>query len=348
LKNTKAIDDHQLEASLSIQIEALGEEFWLSLKSAHVLLTGCTGFIGSWFIGLIFMADLKYKLDLKIEVLTRDAERFLEKCPHFKNWSCLTFLKGEINSFDFSKISPNILVLGATSASDRDSDELEKIDLILNSTKLPLSKIDPVYLKYVLFLSSGAVYPAQERGETTFLENAHIDRDRLTPYGKGKRLAEEFCVEWAREKQIPVGRARCFTFSGTYLMPDSGYALTDFIEEALADKTCPAPNGPYETLRSYLDGADGARYLWTMIQRKFEGPVNIGHPEPITMYELVKKVCIILKLNFNLKPKESLNAISQYLPNLTVLENQLNLFPVVQLDQSIKNLINWMSFVQKF
>ena len=59
---------------------------------------------------------------------------------------------------------------------------------------------------------------------------------RSSAYGESKRLAELLACERARRSGATVTIARCFAFVGPYLPLDSGFAVGNFIRDALTTR----------------------------------------------------------------------------------------------------------------
>jgi nucleoside-diphosphate-sugar epimerase len=70
-------------------------EDWKRMGQAHVLLTGGTGFFGSWIIAsFLALRAAGFKVDLT--VLSRNPDIFLKKNPSLKNQPGLVFKKGDV------------------------------------------------------------------------------------------------------------------------------------------------------------------------------------------------------------------------------------------------------------
>ena len=341
--------DQYIKSSVEQQLSFMGEKAWDNLKDSHLLLTGATGFLGTWLLNLLHEAEKAHGLNLNIQILSRNIERFFNRCPQFKNWPSLEALTGDVSTFDFSSCTPTHVILGATSSNDRNLNSTKVIDSMLKSVDNPLRRINSSNLRHLMFLSSGAVYSNQKSGDKPFQEECELSKTNHLPtthYGKGKLVAEKHCLSWAKKNKIPCAIARGFTFSGAYLMPSSGYALTDFIEHVHRHHSCPKPKGQLDTLRSYLDGADAARHLWSLAISRSNGVYNIGSQNITSIFTLVSKVCNEMKVPFDLnRDMASNDTASQYLPNTKAFSTNHQSQQLVTLEQSINHTAKWIKYI---
>ena len=150
-----------------------------------ILITGGTGFLGSKIYK-------QYSSNNNIFSLGRSSRNDIvcdlsKKVPKFLN--CI--FDTVIHCAGKAHTNPK---------NNRDIQEFIKINFI--GTKNLLKAIDllPVLPKSFLFISSVAVYGADEGN---FIDEQHEIRPK-TPYGITKKLAEDYIIEWGKKNNIKV------------------------------------------------------------------------------------------------------------------------------------------------
>ena len=199
-----------------------------TLDGKRLFLTGGTGFLGKNLLRLLEQAHST----LQITLLSRDPERFDRAYPHFRKHLNLTFLKGDIRTFPFPDGNFDFILHGATDADAvmiREQPE-EMYSVIVDGTRHLLDFAEKSTSPRLLYLSSGSVYGPQDQGVPFVSETCPPLPE--TCYGKGKRDAEELCLN----SGITCCIARCFTFSGPDLPLDRHYALGNFLADAAAKR----------------------------------------------------------------------------------------------------------------
>src|SRR5687768_5035300 len=74
------------------------------LQGAHVLLTGGTGFIGTWLLeALAYLNDNSLK-PCTVYIPTRNRQAFISKAPHLAQRDEFVFIDGDIHSFTYPDV----------------------------------------------------------------------------------------------------------------------------------------------------------------------------------------------------------------------------------------------------
>jgi dTDP-glucose 4,6-dehydratase len=195
--------------------------------------------------------------------------------------------------------------------------------------------------------SSGAVYGKQP-AEMTHIPESYTGApdctDARSAYGEGKRAAEMMCSLYYQQYQVPVKIARCFAFVGPYLPLDAHFAIGNFILNALKneDIIIKGDGTPY---RSYLYSADLMIWLWTILLRgKNNEPYNVGSDRESTIYEIAKKVNVLLENGKDVAVSQKAALPSpalRYVPSVQKCKMDLQLEQTISLDDSIKKTYHY-------
>jgi len=115
-----------------------------------------------------------------------------------------------------------------------------------------------------------------------------------SPYDEGKRFAESLAVAYARERGTKVRIARIFNTYGPRLRPDDGRVIPTFIVCALAGKPLPVFGDGRQT-RSFCYVSDMVEGIVRLAEAPYDGPVNLGNPDEVTILELAREVLVRTK-----------------------------------------------------
>jgi dTDP-glucose 4,6-dehydratase len=348
----------------NVDIDILDEDFqlilhhtqrlWNSVKGKTIFVTGGTGFFGIWFQMSFVYINRKQDLQANMIVLSRDKQSFLLKHPFLANYKEISYIEGDIATFDFPDTNIDYIIHAATEASAHLNihSPLIMFNTIANGTKRVLDLAVNKRVNSFLFISSGAVYGNQPFNISHLSEEYLGAPDLLratSVYGEAKRMAEVLCTVYHAQYQLNVKIARCFAFVGPFLPLHSHFAIGNFINDLLHKKHIEI-KGDGTSSRSYLYVADLMIWLWTIL---FEGKgntaYNVGSDQPISIQELANKVINIGDDDTGLsviKLKESLLISNRYIPSIQKAKNELGLQVYTDLDCAIKKTYNFYRTVK--
>jgi len=265
------------------------------LQGGRLFLTGGTGFFGRWLLATI--ARARPELDLEVTVLTRDPERFRRDHPDIAAQDCVTFVRGDVRSFQFPEDRFSHVIHAATDTSaSADADASTLMESIVDGTKRVLNFAMSSGVRRLLYVSSGAIYGTQPSDLTLVPECYRGACDPLDPrsaYGQAKRMAEQMCVCAQARGGLEIVIARAFAFVGPGLPLDAHFAIGNFIRDAVANRDI-VLLGDGSPLRTYLYASDLAAWLFTLLARGEAGAAyNVGSDHVISIAELAHMVAKI-------------------------------------------------------
>jgi Nucleoside-diphosphate-sugar epimerases len=324
------------------------EGLWEQLRRESVLITGGTGFVGTWLLeSLLWISD---RLDLGVQVtaLTRDPERFANAAPHLACHESVRLLRGNVIDFNFPDDTFPFVIHAATEriTAPAMGQPLGSFAVDERGTRRVLEFACSHGTRRLLFTSSGAVYGRQPSELTNVPEEyagAPATVDTHATYAHAKRISEFMCASYGSVYQFDVVIARLFAFVGPLLPLDANYAVGNFIRDALAGGPIRiAGDGtPY---RSYLYSADLAIWLWTMLFRgKAAFPYNVGSPNALTIVQLAQSVVQATAPHAPIEVARKAvpgKAPERYVPDTTRAQ-ELGLVPLIPVDEGIRRTAVW-------
>lgn len=320
------------------------------LQGKRVLITGGTGFIGTWLLETIFWLNKNYNQPCKVYVPTRNLEAFAHKAHHLASNPGIVLLPGDIADFQYPDDECNFIIHAAAPGEPRAliHDSLGVAETIVRGTRRVLELATQKNVEGFLFVSSGAVYGVQppdlERIPEDYLGAPDITNIR-SAYGEAKRYAEILCNLYHQRHSLPVHIARPFTFVGPYQDLNAGFAITDFIRDGLKGGPLTI-QGDGTTVRSYCYAADMTAMLWKILLQSPVGRVyNVGSDESISILELANKVIafldnpveVTISLKSNMKSKPA-----RYVPDIDRGRSDLGINIYTDINKAIKRTLSWL------
>lgn len=324
-------------------------KLWAAARNTRFFITGGTGFFGIWLLESFAHANAELGLGMHATILSRDPDRFFQKCPHLAGRVDFTFLKGDVRFFSFPDLRQDFLIHAATDADAglNSSDPVGMFSTIVDGTRHVLKYAALSGTRKLLLTSSGAVYGRQPLEIDNVSEDYLGAPDPLVPsssYGEGKRVAEHLVAMHAVQHGYEAKIARCFAFVGPHLPLDRGFAIGNFIRDGLRGNLIEIL-GDGTPLRSYLYAAELTVWLWTILFLAPSGrPFNVGSDEPINIRSTAEQVA----RQFHPAPGIHVRGASprsgrpeRYVPATRRAREELGLKHCIPFSESINRTTNW-------
>jgi len=314
---------------------------WAELRGQSLFITGGTGFVGKWLLECLLRADHALGLGLRLTVLTRDPESFARTSPHLATASTVSLHRGDVTDFEFpSEAFSSVIHAALPVAAPKDGHgDLRRLAEAGARRACELAASSGA--RRLLHISSGAVYGPQTEAPAISEDTPSNDAGAVNEYTRAKRLAEAVAQQvWPFEVSI----ARCFAFIGPCLLPSSGSAAAQFVEEA-ANGSGIVVQGTGEAMRSYQYAGDMARWLLTILALGRPGRAyNVGHDAGVTIAQLANEITRVaatgLPMRIAGRPTPGL-AGHRYVPDVHRAAEELGLRNAVGLEEAIRRTLAW-------
>ncbi len=194
----------------------------------------------------------------------------------------------------------------------------------------------------ILQASTSEVYgdPLEHPQKETYWGNVNPIGVRSC-YDEGKRVAETLMMDYHRLNKIDIRIIRIFNTYGPRMAINDGRVVSNFIMQALKNEDITIFGDGSQT-RSFCFVSDLIEGIYRMMNQGYIGPVNLGNPNEFTIKQLAEKVIQLTnsssKLTVNPLPKDD---PTRRQPDITLAKLQLGWEPNVQLEQGLKETINY-------
>lgn len=320
------------------------------LEKATVLISGGTGFLGSWISSFLAYLSNSQQLGIKVIIVARDSERFASLAMGLEGFE-LEFIKADVRSLKEIPKSVNYIIHTAAIPDSRFhfSNPLETMSTIAAGTQAILQAATRCSdLRMIIHLSSGSVYGTQPETTVAISERQDLTSIPLdsvkSAYIEAKRYAEVLCAMARTELRLPVIVLRPFTFVGPFQSLGAPWAINNFLNDGINGRPIRIL-GNGQAIRGFLYGADVAAWIVKLLAGGRDGQVyNVGSQVGHTLQYLAEKIAGCFKpklnvlLNASLVPTEAPN---RYLADITALSNDHQLKQYTDLDFAIEQTIKW-------
>lgn len=318
-------------------------------RGKTVLLTGGTGFFGIWMLSALIQIKQVLKGDLRVVVVSRDPERFLQKHPQHLFDQYAEFIHSDVKKLSLSDVQVTHLVHMATTNADETfvgEDQLQKLDLLYLGTRNVLEQCG-ASLEKVLFTSSGVAYGTPPNGLITEDTPSALDTTSTdSALGLGKLNAEYLMAYYADKWKYQYSIARCFSFAGPYLPLDLHYAIGNFISNAI-DQQDIVIKGDGKALRSYLYMGDALAWLLRLLDEPRNQIFNVGSGKSLSMKELAQNVAQVAMHSQSIKVMHQSQEIGNfkrdmYVPSINKITTSYpGLKEWTTVEESIRKMIDF-------
>lgn len=318
------------------------------LRYESVLVTGGTGFMGTWLAELLTCANDELDLGVRLHLLSENASDFKDRAPHLASRKDVFLIERDVRMLGEISNEVGWIVHAAGSPDTRlhVSEPMRVLQTIVNGTMTTLTAaVRLPNLKKFLNISSGLIYGPQQ-WEQEAIPETHLGKVDCSSYAavypEAKRMAETVCAVFRSQSRLPVVNVRPFAFIGPYLNLERAYAVTNFLRDALQGGPIRIV-GDGETVRSYLYGGDMAAWLVVMLIRGVIGTsYNLGSPDEVTLRSLAEKISQAFPepRRVLINPAGSLGKRSRWIPDIKRAED-LGLRASVNLRRAIERTLSW-------
>ena len=318
----------------------------VDFSGAKILITGASGFIGSWLIELLRYYSKAESQNIEVLGLSRNLKTTFEKIGQ-ENFEFLNWVKGGVEKlpeikFNFSHAihcaTPTTKETGSDDSENVRQSSIGGLNYLLDSAKFNGNR------PRILHTSSGAVYGKIQDVDGKYplhqdFQEATVDRfSRHFVYATAKRETELKLNQATKVGDVSGVNARLFAFFGPGFPTTSHYAIGNLINQAVYSESLYL-NGTGMAMRSYLTGNAMAAVVLYVLSTELIGATHVGSSDGETLKNWGQMISEISG-----KPLEILSnfddSLDRYVPNWD------EKIPKIDFEQDHRRVIRrWLEYV---
>ena len=161
-------------------------------------------------------------------------------------------------------------------------------------------------------------------------------------YDEGKRAAETLFFDYFNQYDVDIRVIRIFNTYGPYMQVDDGRVVSNFINQAIANKPITIYGDGSQT-RSFCYVEDMVRGIIDVMNQDLDrGPINIGNQEEITVVDLAKDIIRLTNSKSKIVHNElPIDDPVRRKPDLKKAEKVINWITRVKREEGLKKTIDY-------
>jgi dTDP-glucose 4,6-dehydratase len=300
-------------------------------------VTGAAGFLGS------HLTDLLLSRGHRVIGIDNFVTGSVDNIAHLGGNGNFKFIEQDVTEFIFLDVPVNYVWHFASPASPIDYLELPiqtlKVGSLGTHKALGLAKNKRARF---LLASTSEIYgdPLVHPQTEDYWGNVNPIGPRGC-YDEAKRFAEALTVAYHKEHSVETRIVRIFNTYGPRMRLNDGRVVPAFVSQALKNKPLTV-FGKGKQTRSFCYVSDLVEGIYRLMMSGFDGPVNIGNPVEMTVFEFAKEIirATASRSKIVLKPLPQ-DDPKQRRPDITRARDLLNWQPKVPLETGLKRTIDY-------
>ncbi len=264
------------------------------LKNKSILVTGCTGLIGSFLIDVLYKLNVEFDYNIKIYCMGRSIDKFNKR---FSFHDKIIFLKQDIAlPFELDMLLDYILHAASNAhPAVIENDPVGTIHSNIVGTTTFLEYCKRNKCRFI-FVSSGEVYGNYPSGINNWKEHdcgIITSLNKRSCYPLSKKMSENMCVAYKSQFDVDICILRPCHIFGPNITSEDSRASAQFFNNIINEENILMKSSGKQ-VRSYLYIPDCVSAIFTVIINGKSGEVyNISGDDYISISGFSKKIAEI-------------------------------------------------------
>jgi dTDP-glucose 4,6-dehydratase len=319
-----------------------------NLKDKVILVTGGTGFAGSWLCSFIAYLNRSHQFNISLLILSRNATES-DVYKWFSHEPGFRFMDADVRNLSELPSQINYIIHAAATpdVTYHSSQPIRTYETIVNGTfNICNAAYLLDYLQHMVHLSSGLVYGKNATGiyqeEDGFgkLDCSHTQ----SVYAESKRMSETIVAMARNQFRLPVTILRPFTFIGPFQSLHKTWAFNSVARDAIMNN-CIRILGDGKITRGYMYGSDMAALILGILANPSQQWVyNLGSDKPTTLTQVAQLVAACLGSNPSIEYgnfKSNLVNNNDWLADNHKMAEAFEITETIPLQKAIERALNW-------
>jgi len=350
----------QLKKDLEYTYERLSETEIDKLNDSSLLITGCAGFLGFYFVHFLyhFRDKLRLKKVICLDNFMLGYPKWIDEMALDERFVVKKFdiIKDDISDIPEASTADYVIHMASiASPMFYRKYPIETLDANIWGLRRLLDYYKQKDIKGFLFYSSSELYgdPTPEAVPTSENYNGNVcPTGPRACYDESKRFGETMCMLFAQQYSMPIGVVRPFNNYGPGMKINDKRVPADFAKNIVEQKdiTILSNGSPSRTFCYIADAIAG--YLKIMLHGTYDY-FNIGIQEPeITITRLAEIYEEVGKeiFGYNGKINYAVSEDKEYLtnnpqrrcPDITKARTVLNYQPQILVEEGVRRFLQFI------
>lgn len=275
----------------------IGNDF-SKMAGNTVLITGCTGLIGSAVVDLLICLNERYGLSIEIVLATRNIKKLEQRFLNYLEKDYINIVPYDAEkeiTFHVKKIDYIIHAAGNSHPSVFEKEPVETMKANFLGLLNLLEYIKECNEGRLIYISSSEIYGVFQLGhKQPYLEDEYGYIDILNPrscYPSSKRASETLLVSYIKEYGIDANVVRPGHIYGPTQTSSDSRASAQFLNNVLSGESITMKSSGMQ-MRSYCHCMDCASAILTVALNGERGEAyNISNPKSLSSIRNFAQIC---------------------------------------------------------